>query len=189
MYANAQNIDIAANTIQASTVGAHGYRRSGATLRKSFCMMRRGRLPAVQPSPDRQRAHIDTPDLGSLLGRIQAIRHACDLDLLLFFHRHPCALLTSEQLTARLGYDRARIAQSLDSLIGTGVLTRSRHPARAALLYVLNPAGFPGGALASFLEHAATYAGRQAVMRLLATTTDGATEAVLQSRASQIKVA
>ena len=43
------------------------------------------------------RAPIDTQDLRSMLDRIRGIRDASDLDLLLFFYRHPRALLTSEQ--------------------------------------------------------------------------------------------
>ena len=60
-----------------------------------------------------------------MLDRIRAIRQACDLDLLLFFHRHPCALLTGEQLVAFVGYDRERVAKSLDGLIEAGHLKRS----------------------------------------------------------------
>ena len=35
-----------------------------------------------------------------MLDRMRGIRHPCDLDLLLFFYRHPCALLSAEQLVA-----------------------------------------------------------------------------------------
>jgi len=35
-----------------------------------------------------------------LVERIGVLRNACDLDLLLFFVRHPRALLTSEQIAA-----------------------------------------------------------------------------------------
>jgi len=59
----------------------------------------------------------------SVLDRLPSVQHACDLDLLLFFSRHPRALLTSEQLVAYLGYDRDRIALSLDGLIEAGLLT------------------------------------------------------------------
>ena len=84
---------------------------------------------------------VGTDDLRSMLERIRAIRHACDLDLLLFFNRHPRALLTSEQLVAYLGYDGARVANSLDGLIGAGLLTRSQYPSHAARMYVLELAG------------------------------------------------
>ena len=105
--------------------------------------------------------------LRALLDRIGGIRQACDLDLLLFFHRHPRALLTSEQLVAHVGYDRERIAQSLERLIEAGLVTRSQNPSRAARLYVLEPHGRPGGFLESLLKFAATREGRRSVMQLL----------------------
>ena len=110
---------------------------------------------------------MDTQDLGSLLERIGAIREACDLDLLLFFHRHPRALLTGEELAACLGYGRERIANSIEGLIEAGLLTRSQNPARAARLYVLALDGVPGELLSSLARIAATREGRQAAMRRL----------------------
>ena len=110
---------------------------------------------------------MGTHDLGSLLDRIGAIRVACDLDLLLFFHRHPRALLTGEQLAASLGYDRERIANAIEGLIAAGFLTRSQHPSRATRLFVLELGGVPGGMLSSLATIAATRDGRQDVMRRL----------------------
>ena len=66
----------------------------------------------------------------SAVDRVPAIQHACDLDLLLFFKRHPRALLTSDQIVSYLGYDRERIARSLEGLITAGHLTRSQQPSR-----------------------------------------------------------
>lgn len=103
----------------------------------------------------------------ALLERLRGIQHACDLDLLLFFSRHPHALLTSEQLVAYLGYDRDQVATSLDGLIDTGLLTRSQNPSHTARLYVLERGGSLGGALASLLKIAATREGRETVLRLL----------------------
>jgi len=110
---------------------------------------------------------MDTQDLGSLLERIGAIREACDLDLLLFFYRHPRALLTGDQLVAYLGYDRERIEDSIEGLIEAGLLTRSQNPARAARLYVLALDGVPGELLSSLARIAATREGRQDAMRRL----------------------
>jgi hypothetical protein len=111
-----------------------------------------------------------------MLGRIRAIRHPCDLDLLLFFYRHPRALLTSEQLVAYLGYDRERVEKSLDGLIEAGLLTRSQstYTSHAAHLYVLELRGPDGALLASLLKIAATRQGRQDVMRLLESGPNGA---------------
>ena len=113
-------------------------------------------------------------DLRAMLGRIRGIRHACDLDLLVFFYRHPCSLLTSERLVDFIGYDRERVAKSLEGLIEAGLLTRSLNPAHAARLYRLELHALPGGLLAPFLEIAATPEGRREVMRLLAPAPNGA---------------
>src|SRR5688572_3398931 len=110
---------------------------------------------------------VATQDLHSILERIRSVRHACDLDLLLFFHRHPCALLMSEQIVAYLGYDREQVARSLDGLIEAGLLTRSQNPSHTARLYVLELGALPGGLLSSFLRIAATREGRQEAVRLL----------------------
>lgn len=102
-----------------------------------------------------------------MLDRIRGIRHVCDLDLLLFFYRHPRALLTGEQLVAHLGQDRERVAKSLEGLIDAGLVTRSQNPSHPARLYVLEMDAVPDGGLASFLNIAATRQGRLEVMRLL----------------------
>ena len=101
-----------------------------------------------------------------MLDRIRAIRHPCDLDLLLFFYRHPCALLTGEQLVAYLGYEREQVAKSLDGLIEAGLVTRSQNPSRAARLYVLELDGVRAGPARIVPPDAATPQGRQDVMRL-----------------------
>lgn len=46
-----------------------------------------------------------------LLQSVGVLRHPCDLDLLLFFNRHPRALLTSERLAAYVGYDLNQIGR------------------------------------------------------------------------------
>ena len=110
---------------------------------------------------------MTTDQLRSLLSRIRSIRDRCDLDLLLFFYRHPRALLTSEQLGAYVGYDTTQIAKSLDALIEARLLTRSQNPIHAARLYVLVLPDQQGGVLASLLQIASTRVGRQELRRLL----------------------
>jgi hypothetical protein len=110
---------------------------------------------------------METEAMRSLLDRIPGIRTVCDLDVLLFFHRHPRSLLTSEQLLAYLGYDREQVAKSLDGLIEAGLLSRSQNPSHTARLYVLEVRGPSGGSLESLMKFASTYEGRQGVMRLL----------------------
>lgn len=131
---------------------------------------------------------MDRKDLRSMLDRIQGIRHPCDLDLLLFFYRHPRALLTSEQLVAYLGYDHERVAKSLDGLIEAGLVTRSQNPTHAARLYVLELGSLPGGLLASLLKIAATRQGRQDGLRLLESGPNSGPAARLRS-ASITKIA
>lgn len=130
-----------------------------------------------------------TSDLRTMLDRVRGIRHACDLDLLLFFYRHPRALLTGEQLVAYLGQDRERVAKSLEGLIDAGLLSRSQNPSRAARLYVLEREAVPGGLLASFLEIAATRQGRLEIKRLLDAGSGGAPIARLRRRPRLTKVA
>jgi hypothetical protein len=129
---------------------------------------------------------MNIQDLQLMLARMGGIRHPCDLDLLLFFHRHPLALLTSEQLVAYLGYDRERVAKSLDSLIEAGHLARSQNPSRAARLYALEAGALPGGLRSSFLKIAATREGRQELIRLLKSAPDAAPAAARGRRSASI---
>lgn len=106
-----------------------------------------------------------------MLERIRGVRRACDLDVLLFFYRHPRALLRSEQVVRYVGYDGEQVAKSLDGLIEASLLTRSQTAARAARLYVLRMDAVSGGCLSSFLRIAATREGRLEVLRLLSSDT------------------
>ena len=105
-----------------------------------------------------------------LLGSIGVLRHPCDLDLLLFFHRHPRAILTSERLAAYVGYDLNQLARSLDLLTEAGLLARSQNPTHAARLYVLKTP--ETGWLASVLDIASTREGRQKLLHTSATDYD-----------------
>ena len=100
-----------------------------------------------------------------LLDSIGVLRHPCDLDLLLFFHRHPRAILTSERLAAYVGYDLNQLARSLDLLTDAGLLIRSQNPTHAARLYVLQTP--EGGWLASVLAIASTRDGREQLIHTM----------------------
>ena len=91
--------------------------------------------------------------------------HPCDLDLLLFFSRHPRAIMSSEQLAAFVGYDLAQVAKSLDVLEGAGVLRRSLNPTHVGRLYDFTD----GDAvwLHSLLNAASTADGRRRLIGLL----------------------
>lgn len=110
-----------------------------------------------------------TQDLRAILDRIQGIRLACDLDLLLFFYRHPRALLTSDLVVAYLGYGPEQVAKSLERLIEAGLVTRSQSPSHAAQLYTLELGG-DSGPLSSLLRIASTREGRLDVKQLLASS-------------------
>ena|SRR5688572_7217426 len=104
-----------------------------------------------------------------LLQRMRGIRHPCDLDLLLFLQRHPCALLAVERLAACLGYGIDQVAKSLDGLAAAGLLDRSRNRSRGAW-YRLELNSRPE--LSSLLNSAVTCEGRRDVMRLLVPESD-----------------
>jgi len=94
-----------------------------------------------------------------LLASIGTLRHPCDLDLLLFFHRHPRSLLTSERLAAYVGYDLNQMARSLDLLTEAGLLECSQNPTHAARMYLLKTP--ETGWLGSLLAVASTPEGRR----------------------------
>jgi hypothetical protein len=110
---------------------------------------------------------MNKEEVRRLLDRVRILRHRCDLDLLLFFARHPRALITSEQLSAWLGYELKQIANSLDVLLDAGVLTRTQNPTHAARMYVFAIGGTSGGWLPSLLAIAATREGRLALIEAL----------------------
>ena len=93
---------------------------------------RRAGRPHVRPGPP-----MTPKQIADLLDRIACLKHACDLDLLLFFHRHPWAFLISERLAAYVGYDLPQVTRSLETLITAGLLQRSRDATQPARLYVL----------------------------------------------------
>jgi DNA-binding MarR family transcriptional regulator len=100
-----------------------------------------------------------------LLNSIGVLRHPCDLDLILFFHRHPCALLTSERLAAYVGYDLNQVGRSLDRLTDAGLVERTQNPTHAARMYVLKTS--ESGWLTSLLEVASTREGRRDLIQAM----------------------
>jgi hypothetical protein len=105
--------------------------------------------------------------VGELLDRIGCLRYSCDLDLLLFFNRHPRAFLISERLAQYVGYDVPQVAQSLETLITAGLLRQSPDSTQPARLYVLKRGSTLGECLSSLLRFAATREGRLAVIHVL----------------------
>ena len=104
-----------------------------------------------------------------LLARNSVLRHPCDVDLLLFFYRHPQSLLTSELLATFMGYGASQIAQSLDAFIAAGMIERSPNQTHSARMYRLVRAA-PDGWVASLVKVATTRRGRHDVMQALKET-------------------
>ena len=94
------------------------------------------------------------------------LRDACDLDLLLFFSRHPRVVLSSEQLAAYVGYDLAQVARALDRLLETGLLRRTLNQGASGRMYVLEVDSAQEG-LAALRQVCATPDGRNALKGLL----------------------
>src|SRR5437016_13286640 len=87
-----------------------------------------------------------TPErIVDLLHRIGCLRQPCDLDLLLFFSRHPRAYLLTERLAEYVGYELPQVAQSLETVITAGLLRRSPDSTHPARLYVLTPGSTRAG--------------------------------------------
>ncbi len=105
--------------------------------------------------------------IGDLLHRIGCLKHPCDLDLLLFFSRHPRAFLISERLAEYVRYDLPQVERSLETLITARLLRRSPNSTHPAQLYVLTPGSTLGGWLSPLLRIAATREGRLAVLHAL----------------------
>jgi hypothetical protein len=103
-----------------------------------------------------------------LLDRIGSLRHPCDLDLLLFFYRHPRTVLSSERLAMYVGYDLSEVAKSLETLIAAELLTRLQRPPRSARMYLLTSEPPLGGWIEALLRLASTREGRLRVLAALA---------------------
>jgi hypothetical protein len=104
-----------------------------------------------------------------LIARVQVLQNACDLDVLVFLHRHPRTLLTIEQLAAFVGYEMKQVAKTIDALIDGGLLERTQNPMHAARMYLLVLNGPQGGGIKSLLDLASTRRGRHEILQLLAT--------------------
>jgi DNA-binding MarR family transcriptional regulator len=78
-----------------------------------------------------------TDPLAVRLVEAAGVRDACDLDLLLFFSRHPRVVLGSEQLATYVGYGLPEVSRALDRLLGAGLLKRVLNHGTPGRMYVL----------------------------------------------------
>lgn len=123
---------------------------------------------------------VNVHEARAVLRRVPAIAHASDLDLLIFFAKHPRTLMTSEQLAPLLGYQLSDVAHSLDALLSIGILTRTQNPARLPRMYCFAADG-DGGWLPTLMTLGSTRAGLLALRQALSEsrtsrTADGAQE-------------
>ena len=102
-----------------------------------------------------------------LLARTSVIRNGCDLDLLVFLHRHPTTLLTSEQIASFVGRDMKVVAEALDAFIAAGLVERLHNPTHAARMYFLVVHDPEGKGLKALLELASTHQGRHQILETL----------------------
>ncbi len=107
--------------------------------------------------------NLDT-DARRLLDQLEVLRHPSDLDLLVFFARHPRTLLATEQISAFLGYGFKEIAASLDLLLEAGFLTRTPNRRHAARMYVFAVSAPGGGWVPALMRMASTRPGRLALI-------------------------
>ena len=118
---------------------------------------------------------MDAPPLTEtkrLLVRVGVIQNPCSLDLLVFLHRHPRTLLTSEHLADFVGYPLKEIAKALEIFLDAGCLARTvQHSGHAARLFQLLLESSLGGDLRRVLDRASTRPGRQALLEALNETT------------------
>ena len=116
-----------------------------------------------------------TDSLAVQLVEAAGLRDACDLDLLLFFSRHPRVVLSSEQLAAYVGYELVEVARALDLLLGAGLLKRTLNHGTPGRMYVLE------------VDHAEEWL---EPLRLVCATPDGrnALKALLRERRSQMGI-
>ena len=121
-----------------------------------------------QAQPVNDQAQLE--QIKQLLFRAPVIQNACDLDLMVFLHRHPRTLLTSEQVSALVGYNLREVAKSIDAFIEVGLLERtaqqSMHAARMFVLLLDSP---QGAGIRALLELSSTRKGRQRILEALNT--------------------
>ena len=109
------------------------------------------------------------PSVSESTSLLAVLESPCDLDVLVFFHRHPRAFLNTFDLAQRVGYDTAEIDCSIENLLGAGLVTSSKpRESATARLYEFTP-GRWATVLPRFLWVASTADGRRALRRALVT--------------------
>lgn len=108
---------------------------------------------------------MTTDRVHELLERINPIQDQTDLDLLLFFFRHPNAILAIEVLAAAVGHDLGRVEESLEGLIEAGLIERLKHRTLPVDSFVFRPT--EQDSLVALLQIASSRTGRLALLEAL----------------------
>src|SRR5262245_21136684 len=113
--------------------------------------------------------HPSVAEATALLG---VLKSSCDLDVLVFFQRHPRAFLSTFDLAQKVGYDTPEIDASIDTLLAAGLVTSSKPRQRAtARLYEFTP-GRWDTVLPRLLWVVSTVDGRRVLRRALIITSE-----------------
>ena len=127
-------------------------------------------MATSQPSPDMASSVLPTGDMAidqvrTLLNRVPALQHPSDLDLLVFFAKHPRTLLSTEEIARLLGYSINETARSLEVLIAAGFVTRTQkqNRTRPVRMYAFAPGDEIGAVLTALVVQASTRDGRVAL--------------------------
>jgi hypothetical protein len=125
-------------------------------------------LLMAESMPARVTAPLQSEEAKRLLARVPAIQNGCALDLMVFLHRHPRTLLTSEHVAKFIGYESEDIARALKRLIEAGLLeergSKSRQGPRMFILLLDGP---QGEAVRLLLVLASTRHGRLSIFKAL----------------------
>ena len=127
---------------------------------------------------------VDRHAARRLLEQVALFTRPCDLDLAVFFARHPRSLLSSDSLSAFLGYALKDVAESLDVLLAAGFLRRRQTSAHAARLYELTNEHSGDDWLARVMALASTRHGRLALLEEIARRQGDAGTVATQSEAA-----
>jgi len=104
--------------------------------------------------------------ISELLDSVRAIGTPTDLDLLLFFYRHPHSLMTLERLAAVAGHDAERVAASLRAFIQAGLVAETAKPRLGVRILSFRPPA--DDSLTSLMQIASTRSGRLELLQALA---------------------
>jgi hypothetical protein len=103
----------------------------------------------------------------ALLSHIPTLGRPSDLDLLMFFARHPRTLLSIERLAGLLGYGLDETARSLEVLLRAQLLRRTGNRTGSLQMYLFTAEAVRAAWLPALVEFGSSREGRLALRRAL----------------------